>query len=324
MITELERRLIDAFHEDAQRARLVHLDASWDDREGRSHLQLGDTRLEPDEQLVPVKEIYVSVDSPPTGETSNRRRLAIAAAAVVAVIGVAAIATNSPNSDDDVEPAPAVQPTVAPTTVAPRGETGVFEVTGPSGTYVTGVSGTYTVPDGWRNLGFGVIKGDPAFGVIFGNADDIYYTSVCLSVSIGPAVGPTVDDLVSAWANLPGVDATAARDVTIDGFDGKQIEFTVPDYDAGDCNGMFTRCGFSSGNRPQHCDSMLLEKDSKQSSSGGYGFFTSYSALPNQHEKIWILDVDGARLMIMAGSFPDTSPQDRAALDEIVASIRFG
>ncbi len=167
MITELERRLIDAFHEDAQRARLVHPDASSDDREGRSHLQLGDTRLEPDEQLVPVKEIYVSVDSPPTSETRNRRRLAIAAAAVVAVIGVAAIATNSPNSDDDVEPAPAVQPTVAPTTVAPttvapttvapttvapttvapttvapRTETGFLALH-------DGLSVTFTVPDGW-------------------------------------------------------------------------------------------------------------------------------------------------------------------------------
>ena len=63
-----------------------------------------------------MKEIYVSItDSPPTSEARNRRRLAMAAAAVVAVIGVAAIAINSMNSDDDEEPAPAVQPTVAPT-----------------------------------------------------------------------------------------------------------------------------------------------------------------------------------------------------------------
>ena len=68
-----------------------------------------------DEQLVPVKETYVSIDSPPSSETRNRRRLAMAAAAVVVVIGVAAIAINSMNSDGDEEPAPAVQPTVAPT-----------------------------------------------------------------------------------------------------------------------------------------------------------------------------------------------------------------
>ena len=51
--------------------------------------------LEPEQHLVPVKENYVSVDSPPTSEIRNRRRLAMAAAAVVAVIGIAAIALNT-------------------------------------------------------------------------------------------------------------------------------------------------------------------------------------------------------------------------------------
>ena len=91
-------------------------------------------RLEPEQQLVPVKENYVSVDSPPTSETRNRRRLAMAAAAVVAVIGVAAIAINSTNSDDDVQPAPADsqppshRPPSHPTTVAPTTETVRFAV----------------------------------------------------------------------------------------------------------------------------------------------------------------------------------------------------
>ena len=45
---------------------------------------------------------------------------------------------------------------------------------------------------------------------------------------------------------------------------------------------------------------------------------------PNQHNQLWILDVDGTRLVIDAYSFPNTSPQDRAALDEILASIQIG
>ena len=69
----------------------------------------------------------------------------MAAAAVVAVIGVAAIATNSPNSDDDVQPAPAAATTVAPTTVAPRRVVGAFEP--PSEKRVT-----FTVPDGWAEV----------------------------------------------------------------------------------------------------------------------------------------------------------------------------
>ena len=45
---------------------------------------------------------------------------------------------------------------------------------------------------------------------------------------------------------------------------------------------------------------------------------------PNQHHQLWILDVDGTRLVIGATYFPDTSPQDRADLDEILASIQIG
>lgn len=44
----------------------------------------------------------------------------------------------------------------------------------------------------------------------------------------------------------------------------------------------------------------------------------------NQHFQMWVLDVDGTRLVIAAYSFPSTSPQDRAALDEVLASIQIG
>lgn len=39
---------------------------------------------------------------------------------------------------------------------------------------------------------------------------------------------------------------------------------------------------------------------------------------PDQHLQMWILDVEGVRLVIGAGYFPDTAPQDRADLDEII------
>ena len=57
------------------------------------------------------------------------------------------------------------------------------------------------------------------------------YTDSCPSVALDPPVGPTVDDLASAWADLPAFNATAPTDITVDGFDGKLVEFTVPDYD---------------------------------------------------------------------------------------------
>jgi hypothetical protein len=37
-----------------------------------------------------------------------------------------------------------------------------------------------------------------------------------------------------------------------------------------------------------------------------------------------VLDVDGTRLLIAASTFPNTSPQDRADLEEVLASIQIG
>ncbi len=306
MTTELERRLIDAFHQGAQRARLVHPDAPLDDLEGRSLLHLDDTRLEPDEQLVPVKENYMSVDSPPTSETRNRRRLVMAAAAVVAVIGVAAIVINSMNSDDDVAPSPAVAPTtVAPTTVAPRTETGSF-----SGT--DGVPVTFTVPDGWRVFQ-GMFVGNredvccprhgPGPGVAFMEVTNIYPDG-CL---VGPPVGPTVDDLVSALANVPGLNATAPVDVTVDGYAGKQIDFTVLYYKKDECRV-----------NPNPYDLWYGPGDAASGFEEALGFDAN---ILNIHNKLWILDVVGTRVVIHAFSY---GSQDQAALDEILASIQIG
>ena len=150
-----------------------------------------------------------------------------------------------------------------------------------------------------------MVKGDPAIGVVFNGARVTYWTHLCGSALSDP-VGRTVDDLVSAWTNLPGVEATAARDVTVDGFDAKEIELTVSAKASKDCSGMFSHCGGGGGlTNITHCKNELVGRT-------------------NQELKIWILDIDDERLMIVAGSFPDTSQQDRAALDEIVASIQIG
>jgi hypothetical protein len=255
-----------------------------------------------------VKEIYVSVDSPPTGETRNRRRLAIAAAAVVAVIGVAAIATNIRNSDDGVEPAPAAEPTVAPTTVAPTTvapatETVRFVVESANNIPVTLTAPIHwTVVDGWMAY-------TGAGGVMVEAISNIYADG-CQWGLLDPPVGPTVDDLVAAWANLPDLVATAAVDVTVDGYAGKQIEFTVPDYNRNECK---KKEGFGGLFALYDIPGIPIEDAPATWAQG-----------PNQHLQSWVLDVDGTRLVISAFSFPYTSPKDRAALEDILASIQIG
>lgn len=271
--------------------------ASLNAHEGRSDLQPNTARVDPEHHLVPVKESYVSVDST-TKETRNRRRLALAAAAVVAVIGGAAITISTWNSEDK---APAVPPTVAPTTtVAPGTETGAF--VGTDGVPVTFVRPRdWVVFDGWLVHNEG--PNDTATGVSFWDVSNIYAEG-CQWVLVDPPIGPTVDDLVSAFANLPSLAATAAVDVTVDGYVGKQITFTVPDYNQTEC-------------KSQHFG--LWQEDGN--SQPGPPFWAQG---PKMHNQLWILDVGGTRLVIDAYFLPDTSQEDRAALDEVLASIQIG
>ena len=111
-----------------------------DDNEGPSDLQLDATRLDPEQDVVPVTEIRKSPDSP-TNEIRKRRRLAMAAATVVAVIGIAAIAINSLSSDDGEAPSPAAPPTIAPTPTATATTVAI-----PTTTESVGVPGA--LPDG--------------------------------------------------------------------------------------------------------------------------------------------------------------------------------
>ena len=169
---------------------------------------------------------------------------------------------------------------------------------------------TFALPPGWETSdGVFILKSDAdiAFGVAFYDVANIY-ADPCQWVLLDPPVGPTVDDLVSALANAPAFDATAAHDITVDGFEGKQIEFTVPDYDEDECrDGRFG----------------LWKEDSPFGVRNGDAP-DLWAQAPGQHNRVWILDVDGTRLTILAGYLPNTSAQDRADLDEILGSIRIG
>ena len=94
---------------------------------------------------------------------------------------------------------------------------------------------TFTAPDDWVvDEGFSAYADNSGFGVVFDGIANIY-ADACQWVLLDPPVGPTVDDLVAAWANLPDFATTAAVDVTVDGYAGKQFEFTVPDYNRDEC-----------------------------------------------------------------------------------------
>jgi len=250
----------------------------------------------------------ITPTSPPVA-TSRRARRSIRNV-TIALIATCPLAACDSDAADGPSPTTAPAGRTAPTTDRPRitrATTSIEATTTLERGTATGffagaeeVPVTFTLPAGWTNNGWGVIKGDPIYGLIFMNVDNIY-TDSCPSVQVDPPVGPTVNDLAAAWSNLPGFHATEPIDVTVDGYHGKQIEFTVPDYDEADCtDGMFR---------------LLREVGS----DGDY-----WAQGPRQRNELRILDVDGTRLVIGAGYFPDTSAEDRTELDEILNSIQIG
>ena len=195
-------------------------------------------------------------------------------------------------------------PTATPTTLETTVTLSAITETG-SYTGLDHVAVAYTVPDGWYTLddGWAVIKSgsDPVFGVAFWDVTNIF-VDPCQSVLFNPPVGPSVDDLASAWAQVPAVEVTSTSDVTVDGYVGREVEFTVPNYDESEC---------------EHNRFGLWQED------GAVGNVPSYWAQgPNVHLQLWILDVHGTRLVIKASHFPNTSEHDRAHLEEILNSIQ--
>ncbi|HEY3428729.1 MAG TPA: hypothetical protein VGK83_08695, partial [Acidimicrobiia bacterium] len=109
-----------------------------------------------------------------------------------------------------------------------------------------------------------------------------------------PPIGPTVDDLAAALAELPPFQVTKPpSDVTNYGYSGKHLELTVPDdipFEIRFGDGYFTDCGRG------ELQSWIVP--------GGFDYFYGYEG-PGQVEEFTILDIDGSRLMIQATWFPE-------------------
>jgi hypothetical protein len=102
----------------------------------------------------------------------------------------------------------------------------------------------------------------------------------------------TVDDVVAFLAGLPLIDISENTDVTLDGYRGKHLEFTRT---AGEID-----CGWG----------------------GLDGWPASSPTAIDEDNQVWILDVDGVRLVIDAFASPETSDRVRAELRQIVESIK--
>jgi hypothetical protein len=182
------------------------------------------------------------------------------------------------------------------------------------GTYTTGfiwdspVIVTFTVPDGWESRNVEIftdpvsrvseVGGSRGRSVIFALVDNVY-SDPCDAVLREQPVGPTVDDLAAALANLPGIDASAPEAATLAGYPGKYLEFSVSS--AAGCE--LSRFHLWNS-RPEWMT---------PSAHQGPPYFTA----EREHYRIWILDVGGVRYVIGALSAADATEADLEELQGV-------
>lgn len=128
-----------------------------------------------------------------------------------------------------------------------------------------------------------------------------------------PPIGPTVDDLATALADLAPFQLTSPpKDVTAYGYDGKHLELTVPELEIDESRDdrRFSEC---SGGQIK---SWVAAFDTAPGDAF-YGYTDS-----GYTEEFWILDVEGTRLVIAAERSASSPQNDLDELLVILDAIR--
>jgi len=112
-----------------------------------------------------------------------------------------------------------------------------------------------------------------------GGAMTTLYAEACESEGSEFEFGPTVDDLANALVSLEDFEVSEPTEVTLGGYQGKQVTVTVPmDADVGN----------------PECDD-------------GYSLLPGHSyEVAGQADDIWIIDMDGTRIVPTIATGPET------------------
>jgi hypothetical protein len=249
-------------------------------------------------------------------------RLRLGAAIAVAIVSGCAGATPSPRPT----PLPTQALTANPT---PTASSTIRDIMGLE-KFAPLEPGTYSIdPDSDPSTPLRVIYEVPVegwsqwFGAVKGTDDGHVMMNITTVVNLvrhacgdhswaDPPVGPSVDDLATALADLaPFLVTSLPERVTIYGHSGKYLELTVPDLPVSGDD--FTGC----------VDGNLLSWVAPiDVAEGEGGAFHAYNAEPGRTEEFWILDVDGARIVIESNWSPASPPGDVAEIRAILDSIR--
>jgi hypothetical protein len=232
--------------------------------------------------------------------------VAIGLVAAAAILVIALIGLNlGPGSS----PPPGGEPSVAPSAVTPTSFSNTT-VLPPGPVVIDGefpLTIVFDLPEGWikqedaaavASVSVGGETNPPEYVEWF--IVDNAFADPCRSAGgpLEPAVGPSVDDLVTSLTAMAGVPAGPISDVTIDGFSGKSFELsTGPDADSCDNAPWLEMWTFGGGE--------------------------IHRTLANASMRIWVLDVDGTRLVAVEDAYALATSADRTEGEQIVNSMRF-
>lgn len=275
----------------------------------RSWLEDGVTSL-PDRVLDSVLEDVAATPQRRPAFSPGHGPWIAAAAAVLAIAVVIGLGLTPVTVRlGDPEPMP-------PSTPAPTPVSFVPVLPGPiaAGRYVVddsfAVELEFSVPSGWSKFAAGSdhlsIVRDPAGGayptpphgtaVGFFVVDNLFADPCLPSVGmLDPPVGPAVEDLAAAFAAVPAYLASAPQPAMVSGYSGVTMSLDLDVY----------MCEFS-------------EIQLWRTPSG----WVRNPQGEEEENRLWILDVDGSRLVINTLHFRGASAESRAELEEIVASVR--
>jgi hypothetical protein len=232
--------------------------------------------------------------------------LVAAAAVIIAVIAINLLpGSPAPGGEPSSTPEPTVTSAPSASPLAALNDQDPLD----PGRYLVnsgpGITVTVAAPSGWSAGGDWVLRGPrgnetpDGMAIRFYSGDlNIYVDPISPSAGqLDPPIGPTVDDLAQAIVANPAWMATAPTDIEIDGHPGQLVQLTIP-VDA----------------PLTGAEEFYLFVDA----SGGQ----VWGMVPGQTFDLYILDVDGVRLVIDAYHYLDTSAEDLAAQRSVVETVQ--
>ena len=219
----------------------------------------------------------------------------------------------SPEAPGDQSPASAVQDVMQIEYFAPL-EPGTYSID-PDVDPSTPLRVVYEIPaEGWEQwIGAAKFSDAGHVGVSITTVSNLVRHGCRNHSWADPPVGPSVDDLAAALADLAPFRVTSPpQDVAIYGYRGTHLELTVPNlpFEGEGDDGIFVGC--PDGN----LKSWVAAIDTEPGDA-----FYGYTG-PGYTEEFWILDVEGTRLMIAAGRSPGSPSEDLEEQSAILDSIR--